>query len=423
MTFPQLLAPAAAQSLPLKRFLPIIASDNEAINQPIRLMQTPHDWIWQYPDWPQFRWDDRRLGPALARARLAQGRILGATRLLDPQHSLEAVATVLVEDGITTSAIEGEQLDLASVRSSVARRLGLPSAGLPVPPRPVDGLIEVLLDATRNYQQTLTMDRLCGWQAALFPTGYSGLHRIRTGELRGNEPMEVISGSVGRERLHFLAPPRHGQDQTHGIDLADQLQRMLAWFASTQALVNQPGQLDGLLRAGLAHFWFVTLHPFEDGNGRLARAITDMALAQDEQQPLRFYSLSAQILRERAGYYDVLERCQRGDLDITPWLEWFLVQVEAAATAAEKLIERTLAKARFWLRHHATPLNERQRKVLNRMLDAENFEGGMTTRKYMGLTKTSRATAYRELMDLVEKKCLASAAGAGRSASYQLVSE
>ena len=195
---------------------------------------------------------------------------------------------------------------------------------------------------------------------------------------------------------------------------------MLAWFASTQDLVNQPGQLNGLLRAGLAHFWFVTLHPFEDGNGLLARAITDMALAQDEQQPLRFYSLSAQILRERAGYYEVLERCQRGDLDITAWLEWFLVQVEAAATAAEKLIERTLTKARFWLRHHATPLNDRQRKVLNRMLDSENFEGGMTTRKYMSLTSVSRATAFRELSDLVEKACLTPTAASGRSTAYQI---
>ena len=195
---------------------------------------------------------------------------------------------------------------------------------------------------------------------------------------------------------------------------------MLAWFASTQDLVNQPGQLNGLLRAGLAHFWFVTLHPFEDGNGLLARAITDMALAQDEQQPLRFYSLSAQILRERAGYYEVLERCQRGDLDITAWLGWFLVQVEAAATAADKLIERTLAKARFWLRHHATPLNDRQRKVLNRMLDAENFEGGMTTRKYMNLTKSSRATAYRELADLVEKECFSPTSSGGRSSAYEI---
>ncbi len=391
-------------------------------------MPAPHDWIWQYPDWPQFRWDDRRLGPALARARLAQGRILGATRLLDPKHSLEAVATVLVEDGVTTSAIEGEQLDLASVRSSVARRLGLPSAGLPTPPRPVDGLIEVLLDATRNHTQPLTMDRLCGWQAALFPTGYSGLHRIRTGELRSDEPMEVISGSVGRERLHFLAPPRHSQASNQQAanaqnkDLDAQLQRMLAWFESTQNESNQPNELDGLLRAGIAHFWFVTLHPFEDGNGRLARAITNMALTQDEKQPLRFYSLSAQILRERAGYYEVLERCQRGDLDITAWLEWFLNQVEAAATAAEKLIGRTLAKARFWLRHHATPLNERQRKVLNRMLDTENFEGGMTTRKYMSLTSTSRATAYRELVELVGKGCLSPTARVGRNAAYEVSS-
>lgn len=221
--------------------------------------------------------------------------------------------------------------------------------------------------------------------------------------------MQVISGRIGHERVHFTAPPREG------LDL--ELDRFLVWFNASRT------DLDGLIRAGLAHLWFVTLHPFEDGNGRLARAITDRALSQDEHQPMRLFSLSAQILRERQGYYDVLERTQRGSIDVTDWLAWFLAQVEASATAAEKTVDTTLAKARFWLRHQAADLNERQRKVLNRLLDAgrEGFEGGINTRKYMSLTKTSRATAYRELALLVEKGCLTPTRKGGRSSGYEIV--
>ena len=224
-------------------------------------------WIWQQPDWPSFRWNEAELAKPLAQARLAQGKLLGAARLLDPQLSLEAAALILVEDALTTSAIEGEKLNLDAVRSSVARHLGLPTAGLPTPPRVVDGLVEVLLDATRRHSMPLTLERLCGWQAALFPTGYSGLLKIRTGELRGDEPMQVVSGAIGWERVHFIAPPRQGLEQA--------LEQFLDWFNAP------PAGLDGLLRAGVAQLWFVTLHPFEDGNGRLARAISDMAIAQD----------------------------------------------------------------------------------------------------------------------------------------------
>lgn len=371
------------------------------------------EWIWQQPDWPQFRWDQGALASVLARARLAQGKLLGATQLLDADLTLEAVAAILVENGVTTSAIEGERLDVDAVRSSVARHLGLPTAGLPTPPRAVDGLIEVLLDATRHFTLPLTKERLFGWQASLFPTGYSGLHRIRTGSLRGDEPMQVISGPMGRERIHFTAPPRE--------ELEQELEQFLAWF--NEGFAKPPSDLDGLVRAGLSHLWFITLHPFEDGNGRLARAITDMALAQDERQPMRFFSLSAQILCERDSYYDVLERAQRGSIDVSHWLIWFLTQVEASAMAAEKTVANTLAKARFWLRHQNTNLNERQRKVLNRLLDAgrKGFEGGVNTRKYMSLTRTSRATAYRELSELVEKGCLVPTAKGGRSSGYEAV--
>lgn len=367
----------------------------------------PQAWIWQQADWPHFRWDPSTLAPFLARARLAQGKILGTAKLLDNSLNLEAVAEILIEDGMTTAAIEGDRLDLATVRSSVARHLGLPTAGLPIPPRAVDGLVDVLLDATQQHAIQLTVERLLAWQAALFPTGYSGLSQIRAGQLRGDEPMQVISGPIGRERVHFIAPPRKQLEQ--------ELKRFLKWF-------NAPNSCDGLIRAGIAHLWFVTLHPFEDGNGRLARAITDMAIAQDEQLAMRLFSLSAQILREREQYYHILEQTQRATVDITDWLSWFLQQVEAAAIAAEVTITNTLAKARFWLRHQMTELNARQRKALNRMLDAGlmGFEGGMNTRKYCSLTKTSRATAYRELSDLVQKGCLKPTAAKGRSHAYEV---
>lgn len=371
-------------------------------------MQTPQLWIWQHPAWPHFTWDQGPLAPTLGRARLAQGKVAGAIQMLDEGLTLNSAAAILVEDGMTTSSIEGEQLNVDAVRSSVARRLHLPTAGLPHAPSAVDGLIDVLLDATRNSDTALTAERLCGWQAALFPGGYSGLHAIRTGQLRGEDTMQVVSGHAGGEQVHFEAPGRDGLEQ--------QLEAFLEWFNTAAPA------LDGLIRAGLAHFWFVTLHPFEDGNGRLARAITDMAMAQDERQPMRLFSLSAQILRERDAYYDILERCQRGSLDLTLWLQWFLVQVASAAQAAEKTLATTLAKGRFWLRHQGQNINERQRKVLNRLLDAGpgGFEGGINTRKYMALTRTSRSSTWRELAQLVELGCLKPTGQGGRSSAYEL---
>lgn len=363
-------------------------------------------WIWQRKGWPRFTWDERALSPLLSRARKQQGQLLGAARLLDRTLSLEAQAQILTEDSFNTSAIEGERLDLDSIRSSVARHLGLPTAGLPHPTRSVDSLVEILLDATQAYAMPLSKSRLCRWQAALFPTGQSGLFAVRTGKLRGDDPMRVVSGAAGREKIHFEAPPRDVLER--------ELKSFIAWF-------NTPPQgLDGLLRAGLAHLWFVTLHPFEDGNGRLARALTDMAICQDEQRPVRLFSLSAQIMRERTAYYDILEQTQRGNVDVTPWLAWFLEQVNCACESAEKTVGRVLGKARFWLHHQHSALNERQRKVLNRLLDAgDGFAGGMNTRKYASLTSVSRATAYRELADLVEKNCLVQT-GAGRSVSYSI---
>lgn len=362
-----------------------------------------YHWIWQQPNWPNFTWNETELLPLLATARQQQGKLIGMSRLLDPDLSLENQVQILIEDGINTSAIEGETIQVDAIRSSIARHLGLPTAGLATPPRAVDGLVELLIDATSRFAEPLTLKRLLGWQAALFPTGYSGLYQIKVGSLRGEEPMQIVSGPFGREKIHFEAPPRLG--------LEKEMQVFLDWFN------NPPDHLDGLIRAGLAHLWFVIIHPFEDGNGRLGRAITDMAIAQDEKSSIRLFSLSAQIMRERNNYYKILEKSNH-HLDVTPWLAWFLQQVTLSCIAAENQIETVLAKARFWLKHKNTFLNEKQRKVLNRLLnEGENFKGGMNTRKYMSLTYTSRATAYRELADLVAKGCL-EARGSGRSVSY-----
>ena len=360
-------------------------------------------WIWEDEDWPYFRFDVTALTGPLARARLAEGRVLGAVQSLDAPLSEETAARILTEDSLRTSAIEGESLPLDAVRSSVARHLGLPTGGLPPPARKIDGLVEVLLDATQRHDQPLTVERLCRWQAALFPTAQSGLTPIRVGALRGDAPMQVVSGPIGRQRVHFEAPPE--------VALAPQLEHFVEWFNAP------PANLDGLVRAGLAHLWFVTLHPFEDGNGRLARALTDMAIAQDEHEPMRWFSLSTQLEHERAAYYETLERTQRGTVDVTPWLVWFLEQVALAAEAAQGVLQLTVAKAKFWMGARDLELNARQRKVLNRLLDG--FEGVLTNRNYMSLTKTSRATATRELAALVELGLL-EPIGAGRSRSYQL---
>ena len=325
---------------------------------------------------------------------------------LDLTH--EAQAEILVEETVKTAAIEGEVLDRDSVRSSVARRLGLSEAGLPPAERHVDGLVEVLLDATQKYDQPLTAKRLKGWHAALFPTGYSGLHKIRVGEWREGK-MEVVSGHVGREKVHFQAPPSKV--------LNEEMKNFFDWWK------NSFGKTEGFLRAGVAHFWFVTIHPFDDGNGRITRALTDMALAQDEKLPIRFYSVSSQIMEERTMYYDILEKSQKGDLDITAWLKWFLGCLIRSMEKSETIIAKVLVKAKFWQAHSQTSMNERQRKIINRLLDVGKgeFKGGLTTKKYVSLAKTSRATAFREIADLVEKNVLVQdPESKGRNVKYDL---
>lgn len=365
-------------------------------------------YIWQKNKWPHFHWHSEELISSLSRCNFMRGQLLGRVASLGLELSREAQAEVLVAEVLQTSAIEGKNLDPESVRSSVARRLGLSAAGLARQDRYTDGLVDVLLDATANYGQPITADRLNGWHAALFPTGYSGFHRITAGAFRIDAPVQVISGPIGREKVHYEAVP--------GERVEQEMTEFLKWWNESQ------GKMDGVLRAALAGFWFVTIHPYEDGNGRLARALTDMALAQDEKLSVRYYSFSAQIMDERQEYYNILERCQKGGLDITEWLLWFMGCFERAIVRSEALISNVLRKARFWELYGQIPITDRQRKVVNRLLDAGpgGFAGELTTRKYMGMTKTSRATGYRELSDLVDKGILRQNPGKGRSVSYSL---
>lgn len=366
-------------------------------------------WIWQQPHWPDFIWKTEVLLPILSKARLEQGKLLGRTQELGFELSQEAGADILIEEVIKTSEIEGAYLNRDLVRSSVAKHLGLPSFGLPQASRSIDGLVDILVDATKKYDQPLTAERLRSWQAALFPTGYSGMLRIQVGEWRsGEDPMQVVSGATGKEKLHFEAVP--------SSCVGNEMDQFLTWWEISQ------DKIDGLLRAGLAHFYFVTVHPFEDGNGRIARALTDMALAQDEKISTRFYSLSSQIMKEKKEYYDILERCQRGDMNITAWLVWFLTSYIRSLEGSSNLIAKVLAKASFWKYFSQTALSDRQRKVVNVLLNAgkNEFEGGLTTRKYSSIAKVSRATAFREITILVEKKVILQNPSKGRSTSYDL---
>jgi len=362
--------------------------------------------IWERPGWPGFSWDDKRLAKPLTQVSHEQGRLLGKMETLGFALRSEAHLRTLTEDVVKSSEIEGEILAHDQVRSSIARRLGMDVGGLVPADRTVDGVVEMMLDATGNYAQALTEDRLFAWHASLFPTGRSGMNKIRVGAWRDDSsgPMQVVSGAISKEKVHYEAPPA----QHIPVEMAN----FLNWF-------EQPKDTDPLLTAGLAHLWFVTLHPFEDGNGRIGRAIADMALARSEKTGQRFYSLSAQFRRERNDYYSTLEATQKGDLNVTPWQVWFLGCMLRAIDGAQETLGAVLGKAQFWERFAKEPLNERQISVLNRLLDG--FEGKLTTTKWSKLTKCSQDTAYRDILDLVERGALKKDTAGGRSTSYSLL--
>jgi Fic family protein len=364
-------------------------------------------YIHELEDWPQLRWNQEQLAGPLAAVRHRQGRLLGRMEALGFALREQAVLQTLTQDVLETSQIEGETLDREQVRSSLARRLGLDIGALTPADRYVDGVVEMLLDATQRYDVPLTEDRLFDWHASLFPTGRNGLSRIRVGVWRDDQsgPMQVVSGPIGRERVHFQAPA--------AFHLPEEIAAFLTWFNDPAAL------LDPVLKAGVAHLWFVTLHPFDDGNGRIARAIGDMALARSEGTAQRFYSLSAQIRQERKAYYDVLERIQQGGLDVTGWLEWFLGCLDRAFAGAETTLGAVLRKALFWEAHAGSELNGRQRLMLNRLLDG--FAGKLTSSKWAVIMKCSQDTALRDILDLTERGILVRDLAGGRSTSYSLV--
>lgn len=364
------------------------------------------EYIWQSPHWLDWQYDLAALAEPLTAVSRVQGLLLG--RLADVGMTLrdEASLAALTEDVIQTSAIEGETLNAASVRSSVARRLGVDIGALAPVDRHVDGIVDMILDATSNAMTPLTAERLFGWHTALFPTGYSGISTLRVGRWRDDAtgPMQVVSGSIGREKVHFEAPPAER--------LPAETVRLLAW-------INDPAHIEpALVRAGLGHLWFVTLHPFDDGNGRIARAIGDLLLTRADGSPQRFYSLSAQIQRERKAYYDILERTQKGGMDVTPWLAWFLDTLFEAIEQAHGVLDQVLSKARFWQHAAAIPMNERQIKVLNRLLDG--FEGKLTTAKWAALAKCSNDTALRDITELLQRGVLQKTEAGGRSTSYEI---
>jgi Fic family protein len=364
------------------------------------------EYIHWLRDWPRFHWDQDALAAPLADIRHRQGRLLGRMESLGFSLQKEAELETLTLDVLKSSEIEGEKLPADQVRSSIARRLGMETAGTTPAEREVEGVVEMMLDATQNFSKPLSEERLFAWHSALFPTGRSGMRKIIVGAWRndGDGPMQVVSGPVGKEKVHYEAPA------------ASLIEREMSGFLTWG---NDPAdKTDAVLRAALAHLWFVTIHPFDDGNGRIARAIADWALARSEGSSQRFYSMSAQIRQERNDYYDILEHTQEGTLDVTPWMEWFLGCLGRAFDGTETTLATVLRKARFWERHAQAAINERQRVILNRLLDG--FIGSLTTTKWAKLAKCSHDTALRDIHDLIEQGILKKDQSGGRSTSYSL---
>jgi Fic family protein len=365
--------------------------------------------IYEHKKWPDFFWKQENIALKLAEVRHHQGRLLGRMEGMGFNLQAEANLHTLTLDVLKSSEIEGEILNPDQVRSSIARRLGMDIAGLIPADRHVEGIVEMMLDATQNYKTRLPDERLFSWHAAMFPTGRSGMHRIVVGGYRDNsktDPMQVVSGPVGKEKVHFQAPDSDV--------LVLEMNKFLDWF-------NSEKRLDPVIKAAIAHLWFVTIHPFDDGNGRIARAITDMQLSRADKSAQRFYSMSSQIRAKRKEYYDVLEKTQKGSLDITAWLDWFLNCLDRALINTGETLGVVMKKARFWEKHSTTPLNDRQRTMLNKLLDG--FDGKLTSSKWAKITKTSQDTAGRDINDLVQGGILAREPGGGRSTSYILTSQ
>jgi Fic family protein len=367
-------------------------------------------WIWQSTHWPSLTYDLERLALPLRRARTEYGRLFGRAEMIGADELTRAERDVWSKEAVSTAAIEGEALDVASVRSSVGRRLGITPDFVAVIPRNVEGLLDVMESAAGDWDSELTGERLSRWQAALFPGGGSALRIIETGRYRSHDnPMEIVSGPIGREKVHYVAPP--------SAAVRAEMHSFLEWFNRTRGT-----SLDGILRAGLAHVWFESIHPFEDGNGRVGRAILDMALAQDARRPTRLHGVSIELSRRQKTYYEALNQAQRSSGDVTAWLGWFTNVFADSCQASAEMIGESLVRARFWSDHKLTALNERQRKVLNKMLDAGpgRFEGGLTQRKYVAMTGISPVTAWRDLEDLLKKGMIAPGEGAGRATYYNL---
>lgn len=375
-------------------------------------MKSYQRWIWQLPEWPALAFDAQRIQPLLSAARKAQGALLGKAEAIGLEGLQPHIRDSLTQEALTTSAIEGEKLDPESVRSSVARRLGLDTSGAPVREgrRNIEGLIDVLQDATLNTDAPLTLERLCSWHGALFPSGFSGMQRIDVGALR-SVPMEIVSGAIGHSKVHYAAPPAQS--------LAEQVEAFLTWFNQTQPQVGTR-PMDGLVRAAISHLWFETLHPFDDGNGRMGRAILQLALGQDMGQPGRIVTLSRQIESCKDRYYSELEKAQRSkSMDVTAWVEWLLEQVTLASEFANRTIDSAIQRIRFQAQMSLVRLNERQQKTMKKLLDAgpKGYEGGMTTRKHERIAQTSTPTAARDLIEL-ERLGLLIRRGDGRSTRY-----
>lgn len=363
-------------------------------------------YIHQIKDWPRFTWDEERLIKLLAEVRYNQGKLLGRMQAIGFHLQAEATLQVLTLDVIKSSEIEGEILDQDQVRSSIARRLGMDVVGLVPVDRNVEGVVEMMLDATQNYKDVLTEDRLFGWHAALFPTGRAGIRKIVVGAWRDNEkadPMQVISGPMGREKVHYQAPDADL--------LQDEMAAFLKWFKGEE-------KMDSVIKSAIAHLWFVTIHPFDDGNGRIARAITDMQLARSDNSQQRFYSMSAQIRKERNAYYDILEKTQKDNLNITEWLEWFLNCLHRALSATEEILADILLKAKFWDKYNHESFNNRQKLMLNKLMDG--FEGKFNSSKWAKITKSSSDTALRDITDLLKRNILIKEDTGGRSTNYVL---